>query len=251
MSDSSSAAPAPAPSTRSRLALVLLLVILALFGYGFYERNRLIAAQQREQDAIKTIAEIQGNVIEADEQDWRWIFVPDQPDTAKRIGIVYVPHKGPGPGYTEKVAGVLGAFENCTEVFLAAVPGERKGRSMGGPPPAASKEEAPKKDLESLDLEALKSQFPKIKFNPGAQAGSEEETQSKPDAAKEEKTEAEKPGKEDPASEKPAEKEPAKEEPAQEEPTADPPANEEPKPDAPAGDEPPSPAIQVFPSVAW
>lgn len=228
------------PSKRSKLALPLLILILAFFGYGFFERTRLIAAQEREKEATKVIMEtIKGNTMSSEAKDWRVMFVPDQPDTAVRVGTIYFPHEGAGPNYTQKVVDLLRTCEKCELVFITEGPFVRKGGGgmFGGAPP---KEEKPqeKKEMELLDIEVIRKEFPNLQIQNAdiiekakdsktdssekSKEGSKTDAEPSKDSDKAESNAKEEPktdaAKETPAAAEPSKTEPAKTEPSKEEP---------------------------------
>lgn len=231
---SSSSPPQSKPSSRSRAAVVLLLLIVGFAGYGVFERSRLLAAQQREQEAIKYFTESNGATIEADSKDWRILFVPDQPDAAKRVGTVTIAHQGVGPEYTQKVVEQLGAFDYCGEVFISNGPLEKVGRD-GRPAPQKGPKIDPSK-LETLNVKVVREKFPKLvihdpadapkaekaataepahgegRENPHGDQSSKDETNEKPSEAKEKAEAGKKPASQEADPKK--EEEPKKEEPA-------------------------------------
>ncbi len=224
MSNKLSADSSAPPSVRSKLAIPVLILILAFFGYGLFERSRLIAAQQREKDATKLIMDtIKGNTMSSEVKDWRVMFVPDQPDTAVRVGTIYFPHEGEGPDYTKKVVDLLKTCEKCELVFITEGPFVRKsgGGMFGGAPSKEEKAPEAKKELELLDLEVIRKEFPKLEIqNADIVTKASNRKSQAPEGEKEASKEGEKATSDAPkeasrADEKPAEgsnAEPAKEE---------------------------------------
>jgi hypothetical protein len=159
--------PAAKPSALSKLAIPILILIVCFFGYGFYERTRLIAMQKQEQEAIKSIMAIKGNTMNSDTKDWRVVFVPDQPDTAVRVGTIYFPHEGEGPEYTQKLVDLLNTCDMCEVLFISDGPFVRKGGGgmFGGPPPKKEEEVKPKQDLQLLDVAVIRQKFPKLQIH--------------------------------------------------------------------------------------
>lgn len=172
MADSppAAASPGPAPASpsapptnpRSRLTLFLLLILASIVGFGAFERWRLASDYQREQEAIAQVREIKGAPIEGLANDWRGVFAPDQPHLAQRVGGVYIPYEGKGPGYTQKIIELLRHFSHCREVILSA--GPVTGAIFTGPSPKrvlAPGETPP----EQLDLDAIRAAFPGLQIS--------------------------------------------------------------------------------------
>lgn len=180
---------APAPpvksSARSRFALLILLLIFAFIGYGIYERIRLHADLENEKKAVEAVRSLQGMTVESNSQDWRVVFVPDQPQLAKRVGGIYIPYEGKGPGYTNQVAEVLRALGMCEELNVSDGP-VSGGMRMGPAPKRVLKPgEIPP---EKLDLDALRKEFPRLKV-----LGDQLLAQQEKEADNQPTTEAEKP----------------------------------------------------------
>jgi hypothetical protein len=178
-------------SARSMLAIVVLVAIVAFVGYGFFERSRLLTAQELEKKSIAIVKEIKGVTMESDLKDWRQLFVPDQPEMAVRVGTVTVPIMGEGPDYTQKVVGLLQPLDLCEQLYLADVPVERDpnsgGKAMGKPKPKVEvkKDDGPKGPIELLDVAVIRKEFPNLKVigEETAAKNAEEKMKAKADAA--------------------------------------------------------------------
>jgi hypothetical protein len=164
------------PSIRSRLSMVLLVVILVFFGYGIFERNRLVAELTNERAAIESITALKGETMEADSKDWRAIFSPDKPEQAIRIGYVTLPSSGPAPGYQKKVTEILEKLPCCQQLYVTQMPSKKepqKKEESSDKPKEDKPSETPEKtdqpqseeksedaSLEPIDIDELKKQFP-------------------------------------------------------------------------------------------
>lgn len=168
MSEKPAAGAPPKSSARPLLSIVVLVLIAGFVGYGFYERTRLIAAQEQEKKAIAVIREIKGATMESDAKDWRQFFVPDQQEAAIRIGTVTVPIMGEGPDYTKKVVDQLRTFDMCEQLYLADGPLEHaeRGGAGGAPAPKAEvkEEDVPAPALELLEVAVIRKEFPQLKI---------------------------------------------------------------------------------------
>ena len=150
------------PRARSGGALLLLVLVLAFVGYGVYERFQLVAAQEAEKKAVEEVRSLNGMTVESSSDDWRVVFVPDSPQLAKRVGGVFIPHEGVGPGYTDKVLNLLRIFGRCEDLSISS--GPLSGGMSSGP--------AKKRILkpgetppELLDVVAIKKAFPNLKIS--------------------------------------------------------------------------------------
>lgn len=163
MSEPSVVQASPAkPRARSRAALFLLVLVVAFVGYGVYERFQLVAAQEAEKKAVEEVRSLKGMTVESSSDDWRVVFVPDSPQLAKRVGGVFIPHEGVGPGYTDKVLDLLRIFGRCEDLNISS--GPLSGGMSSGP--------AKKRILkpgetppELLDVVAIKKAFPNLKIS--------------------------------------------------------------------------------------
>lgn len=160
MSDAKSAsAPRAKSPARARISFLLLLLIIAFVSYGIFERSRLVAATESETKAIEVVRALNGMTVESNSQDWRVIFVPDSPQLAKRVGGIYVPSEGKGPGYTDKVIEQLRVFGMCDQIQISK-----------GPVSGAMRMGAVKKHVlkpgetppELLDIAAIRKEFPNL-----------------------------------------------------------------------------------------
>jgi hypothetical protein len=148
------------PRARSRVAILLLLLILAFVGYGVFERFQLAAAQENEQRAVEVVRSLKGMTVESSSDDWRIVFVPDSPHLAKRVGGLFIPNEGNGPGYTDKVMEQLRIFGRCEELNISSGP-LSGGMSSG---PARKRILKPgETPPELLDIAAIKKEFPHLK----------------------------------------------------------------------------------------
>jgi hypothetical protein len=199
--DENAKEPRPAqPGLRSRISMVLLVIILLFFGYGIFERTRLVADLAKERAAVESLTALGGKTMEADTQDWRALFSPDRPEQGVRVGYVELPEVGPAPGYSQKVTEILQQLTFCQQVRVQQDPpkkvekkkepseGESKnsteeneGDNSEGDKADSDKTEGEKPEgdnangdkdkespaasaTESLDVEELKKQFPKVVF---------------------------------------------------------------------------------------
>jgi hypothetical protein len=162
MAADSSTPPRARSTFRSRIAIGLLVLIVGFIGYGFFERSRLFAEVKNERKAVEAIRDLKGMAIESAVQDWRVIFVNDQPQIAMRVGGVYIPNEGAGPGYTDKVLEQLRALGGCKEIIISA--GPVSGAMRMGPTPkrVLKSGEIPP---ETLDLAAIRKEFPHLKVS--------------------------------------------------------------------------------------
>lgn len=149
----------PKSNARSKIALLLLLLVAAVIGYGVFERVRLLAAVQNERIAAQALRDLKGMPVESSVQDWRVVFVPDQPQLAMRIGGIYVANEGNPPDYTKKLIEMLRAFECCKDLTISD--GPLSGAMRMGPSTKRVLQpgETPP---ELLDLAAIRAEFPHL-----------------------------------------------------------------------------------------
>lgn len=152
--------PSAKPRARSRMAIFVLFLMIGLIAFGGFERFRLVAAKENEQKAVEVVRSLKGMTVESSTDDWRIVFVPDCPETAKRVGGVFIPHEAYEQGYTEKVIEQLRIFGRCEDLNISS--GPLSGGMSSGP--------AKKRILkpgetppEMLDIAAIKREFPHLK----------------------------------------------------------------------------------------